>query len=49
MFQYLFLDILIAKKLGFNNEIINNAENQLIQYKSTIEMNVEELNKLIAE
>ncbi len=41
--------ILIAKKLGFNNEIINNAENQLIQYKSTIEMNVEELNKLIAE
>lgn len=41
--------ILIAKKLGFKEEIIKNAENELYQYKTSIEMSVEELNRLTAE
>ncbi len=41
--------IMIAERLGFLPEIINSANDELSKYKSSIEMQVEELNQLIAE
>lgn len=41
--------IMIAERLGFNKEIIKDAEEELMQYKSSIEVQVEELNRMRAE
>lgn len=41
--------LLIAKRLGFRKDITNEAERELLKYRSTIEMGVEKLNHLTAE
>ena len=41
--------IMIAERLGFNKEIIQDAEEELMRYKSSIEVQVEELNRMLAE
>ncbi len=41
--------ILIARRLGFRGEIIDEAEKELLKYKSSVEMGIEELNRLTAE
>ncbi len=41
--------IMIAERLGFNREIIKDAEEELMLYKSSIEVQVEELNRMRAE
>ena len=41
--------IMIAERLGFNKEIIKDAEDELMRYKSSIEVHVEELNRMLAE
>ncbi len=41
--------IMIAERLGFLPEIIDSANNELSKYKSSVEMQVEELNRLVAE
>lgn len=41
--------ILIARRLGFRSEILDEAEKELLKYKSSVEMGVEELNRRFAE
>ena len=41
--------IMIAERLGFSKDIIEEAKNELLKYKSSIEMQVEELNRMKAE
>lgn len=41
--------IMIAERLGFNKEIIKEAEEELMRYKSLLEVQVEELNRMRAE
>lgn len=41
--------IMIAERLGFNKEIIKDAEDELMRYKSSIEVHVEDLNRMLAE
>lgn len=41
--------IMIAERLGFPKDIIEEAKNELLKYKSSIEMQVEELNRMKAE
>lgn len=41
--------IMIARRLGFPQEIIENASSELLKYKSGVEMKVEELNRMLAE
>ena len=41
--------IMIAERLGFNKSIIQEAKNELSKYRSSIEVKVEELNRMIAE
>ncbi|MDE7315664.1 MAG: hypothetical protein K2N11_08190, partial [Mucispirillum sp.] len=41
--------IMIAERLGFNKEIIKDAEYELMRYKSSIEVQIEELNRMKAE
>lgn len=41
--------IMIAGRLGFPQDIIENANSELLKYKSGVEMKVEELNRMLAE
>ncbi len=41
--------IMIAERLGFSKEIIETAKNEILKYKSSLEVQVEELNKMQAE
>lgn len=41
--------IMIAERLGFNKAIIAEAKNELSKYRSSIEVKVEELNRMVAE
>lgn len=41
--------IMIAERLGFSSDVIEDAKNELLKYKSSLEMQVEELNRMKAE
>ena len=41
--------IMIAERLGFSHDVISEAKNELLKYKSSLEMQVEELNRMKAE
>lgn len=41
--------IMIAERLGFSKEIIDDAKQEILSYKTSIEMQVEELNRMQAE
>lgn len=41
--------IMIAERLGFSSEVIEEAKKELLKYKSSLEMQVEEINRLKAE